>query len=195
MPDGSKFLGIPAFLINPDGTNGILRRQCTTHYKTKPIHDYLRARLQFAPRRRAPMDVQVEMWLGISTDEAMRQKPDQEEWVTKRYPLIDLGFSRGQLTNWFNEHYPNRHLPSSSCIGCPYHSDSMWKHLKEHDQKSFQEAVFIDQALRNVPATKGAIKGDAFLHRSRTPLIDLDFDDITSYENLMLEECDGLCGI
>ena len=195
MPDGSKFLGIPAFLVNPDGTNGILRRQCTTHYKTKPIHDYLRARLQIAPRRRAPMDVQVEMWLGISTDEAMRQKPDQEEWVTKRFPLIELGFSRGQLANWFNEHYPDRHLPSSSCIGCPYHSDSMWKQLKEHDQKSFQEAVFIDQALRNVPATKGAIKGEAFLHRSRKPLIDVDFDHITSYENLMVEECEGLCGI
>ena len=195
MPDGSKFLGIPAFLVNPDGTNGILRRQCTTHYKTKPIHEYLRERLQIAPRRRAPMDVQVEMWLGISTDEAMRQKPDQEEWVTKRFPLIELGFSRGQLANWFNEHYPDRHLPSSSCIGCPYHSDSMWKHLKEHDQKSFQEAVFIDQALRNVPATKGAIKGEAFLHRSRKPLIDVDFDHITSYENLMVEECEGLCGI
>ena len=166
-----------------------------SHYKTKPIHDYLRERLQIAPNRRAPMQVQVEMWLGISTDEAMRQKPDQEEWVNKKYPLIKLGFNRGQLTNWFNEHYPNRHLSSSSCIGCPYHSDSMWKHLKEHDQKSFQEAVFIDQALRNVPTTKGAIKGEAYLHRSRTPLVEVDFDSVTSYENLMLEECDGLCGI
>ena len=195
MPDGSKFLGIPAFLINPDGTKGILRRQCTTHYKTKPIHDYLRERLQIAPRRRAPLDVQVEMWLGISTDEAMRQKPDQEEWVTKRFPLIELGFSRAQLTNWFNEHYPDRHLPSSSCIGCPYHSNSMWKYLKENDVPSFQDAVFIDQALRNVPATKDVIKGEAYLHRSMTPLLDVDFGDVTSYENLMLEECDGLCGI
>ena len=71
----------------------------------------------------------------------------------------------------------------------------MWKHLKEDFPKSFQEAVFIDQALRNVPATKGAIKGDAYLHRSRTPLIDVDFDEVTSSENLMIEECEGLCGI
>ena len=195
MPDGSKFLGIPAFLVNPDSTTGILRRQCTTHYKTKPIHHYLRERLQLAPRRRAPIDVQVEMWLGISTDEAMRQKPDQEEWVTKRYPLIELGFSRGQLSNWFNEQYPDHNLPSSSCIGCPYHSDSMWKHLKENDLKSFQEAVFIDQALRNVPATKGAIKGEAYLHRSRVPLLEVNFDGVNSYDSLMVEECEGLCGI
>lgn len=195
MPDGSKFLGIPAFLVNPDSTTGILRRQCTNHYKTKPIHKYLRERLQIAPGRRAPMDVRVEMWLGISKDEAGRQKPSQEEWVKKRYPLIEKDFTRAHLVNWFNEHYPGRQLPSSSCIGCPYHSDAMWKHLKENDPKSFQEAVFIDQALRNVPATKGAIKGEAYLHRSRIPLLDVDFDGVSSYESLMVEECEGLCGI
>ncbi len=112
-----------------------------------------------------------------------------------RYPLIELGFSRAQLTNWFNERYPGRYLPSSSCIGCPYHSDAMWKQIKESDPRSFQEAAFVDQALRNVPAARGAIKGDSFLHRSRIPLIDVDFDSVTSYQNLMIEECEGLCGI
>ena len=195
MPDGSKFLGIPAFLRNPDGSTGILHRQCTTHYKTKPIHDYLRSRLGLKPGRRAPSHVQVEMWLGISTDEAVRQKPDREEWVTKWYPLIELGFSRAQLLNWFKENYPDRQLPSSSCVGCPYHNDSVWKQLKEGDPKSFQDAVFIDQALRDVPAIKQAVKGAAYLHRSRTPLLAVDFDEVPSYEDLMLEECEGLCGI
>ena len=195
MPDGSKFLGIPAYLTNPDGTSGILRRQCTTHYKTKPIHDYLRKFLKIRPKQRAPIEIQVEMWLGISTDEAIRQKPSREEWVTKRYPLIELGFNRAQLLTWFKEHYPGRNLPSSSCIGCPYHNDSVWKQLKEHHPKSFQEAVFIDQALRNIPATKGAIKGNAYLHKSRIPLVEVDFSQATTYDDLMLEECEGLCGI
>ena len=195
MPDGSRFLGIPAFLQNSDGSTGILIRQCTTHYKTKPIHEYLRTRLGLKPKRRAPIDTQVEMWLGISTDEALRQKPGQEEWVTKRYPLIELGFSRAQLINWFKDNYPDRQLPSSSCIGCPYHSDSVWKQLKQDDPKSFQDAVFIDQALRNVPSTKHTIKGDAYLHRSRIPLIEVNFEDATTYESLMMEECEGLCGI
>ena len=195
MPDGSKFLGIPAFLTNPDGTSGILHRQCTTHYKTKPIHGYLREYLDIQPRRRAPKEVQVEMWLGISTDEAIRQKPDREEWVTKRYPLLDHGINRAQLQMWFKKHYPDRDLPSSSCIGCPYHGDSVWKQLKEKDPKSFQEAIFVDQALRNVPATKGAVKGDAYLHRSRIPLIDVDFSEAETYDDLMQEECEGLCGI
>ena len=55
MPDGSSFLGIPAFLTNPDGTRGILRRQCTTHYKTNPIHEYLKNRVGHpAPREGHP---------------------------------------------------------------------------------------------------------------------------------------------
>ena len=195
MPDGSRFLGIPAFLTNPDGTNGILRRQCTTHYKTNPIHEYLRNRLGIQPKRRAPRDVQVEMWLGISRDEMIRQKPDREEWVTKSYPLVKLGFTRAQLINWFKNNYPDRQLPSSSCIGCPYHTDSVWIEMKQKDPKSFQDAVFIDQALRDVPATKRAVKGEAFLHRSRTPLAEVDFDGVTTYSDLMLEECEGLCGI
>lgn len=195
MPDGSRFLGIPAFLTNSDGTSGILRRQCTTHYKTNPIHEYLRNRLGIQPKRRAPRDVQVEMWLGISRDEMIRQKPDREEWVRKIYPLIRLGFTRAQLINWFKKNYPDRDLPSSSCIGCPYHSDGVWKDMKHWDPKSFQDAVFIDQALRNVPDTKRAVKGQAYLHRSRTPLAEVDFDTVAGYSDLMIEECEGLCGI
>ena len=195
MTDGSKFLGIPAFVINVDGSTGILRRQCTTHYKTNPIQRYLRDKFEVPTGRRVPVGIQVEMWLGISVDEALRQKPDREEWITKSYPLIERGFTRAQLIDWFNRNYPGRVLPTSSCIGCPYHSDALWKHLQENDPKSFQDAVFIDQALRDVPTIRGVVKGEAYLHRSRIPLVDVDFTTTTSYEDLMAEECEGLCGI
>ena len=65
-----------------------------------------------APGRRAPKHVQVEIWMGISADEALRQKHSREEWATNRYPLIELGFSRAQLLNWFTENYPGRYLPT-----------------------------------------------------------------------------------
>ena len=194
-PEGQKFLDIPAFLVNPDGSTSIAARQCTTHYKLHPIHRELRKRLEIPRGRRAPKDTYVEMWLGISADEPLRQKPSREEWITNRFPLIEQEFSRAQLLNWFNENYPERSLPRSSCIGCPYRSDSEWKQLQENDPKSFQDAVFIDQALRDVPAARDAIKGEAYLHRSRTPLSDVDFSNVTSYDNQMLEECEGLCGI
>ena len=194
-PDGLKFLDIPVFLVNPDGSSSVAARQCTSHYKVRPIHRFLREQLGIPRGRRAPKGTQVEMWLGISADEALRQRPSRDEWITNRYPLVELQFSRAQLLNWFKSNYPDRYLPVSSCIGCPYHSNSAWKQLKDNDPASFKDAVFIDQALRNVPTTRGTIKGEAFLHRSRIPLDEVDLSEVTNYDDLMQEECEGLCGI
>lgn len=196
-PDGNNYLGIPAFLQSADGKPGIAARQCTSKYKVKPINRFLRERLGVAPGRRAPKHLQVEIWMGISADETLRQKESREEWATNRYPLIELGFSRAQLLNWFNENYPGRYLPRSSCIGCPFRSDAEWKWLKANDPDAFDEAVFVDKALREVPVVRNAItrKGAAYLHRSRIPLADVDFDDTADYDAFMAEECEGLCGI
>lgn len=194
-PEGRNFLDIPVYVRNPDGGSGVATRQCTRVYKLDPIRAYLRKRLEIQPRRRAPKATQVEMWVGISTDESARVKPSKDEWITNIYPLIENNFTRGQLLKWFNENYPGRYLPTSSCIGCPYHSDAVWKQLKESDPKSFQDAVSVDWSLRNVPTTRGAIKGEAYLHRSRVPLSEVDFSEVTSYDDQMLEECEGLCGI
>ena len=194
-PEGRNFLDIPVYVRNPDGGSGVATRQCTRIYKLDPIRARLRERLEIQPRRRAPKSTQVEMWVGISADESARVKPSKDEWITNRYPLIENNFTRAQLLNWFNENYPGRYLPTSSCIGCPYHSDAVWKQLKESDPKSFQDAVSVDWSLRNVPTTRGAIKGEAYLHRSRTPLSEVDFSGVASYDDQMLEECEGLCGI
>ena len=98
-PEGQKFLDVPVFLVNPDGSLGIAARQCTAHYKLRPIHQYLRQMLGLQPGRRAPKGIQVAMMLGISIDEAARQKPSREEWITNEYPLIKEGLSRAQLSN------------------------------------------------------------------------------------------------
>ena len=196
-PRGKPYLTIPAFLVNPDGSSALARRQCTSEYKIKPIHDYLRQRLGLQYGRRAPMNVFAEVWMGISADEAVRAKPSREEWIESKFPLVELGLSRAQLFNWFNEHYPDRYLPRSSCIGCPYHTNAEWKWLRDHDPKSFQDAVAVDHALRNNPIVKNSIskKGDAYLHRLRRPLADIDLSSAPDYDSVMLDECEGVCGI
>ena len=194
-PDGHKFLGIPVFTINNDGSKGRLIRQCTSNYKVEPIQAYLREYLGLQQGRRAPKQVGVEMWLGISVDEAMRQKPSKQEWITNRYPLVEKEFSRAQLIRWFEQRYPSRKLPKSACIGCPFHSDASWKDMKENDPESFAEAVHIDWILRNSPRTRGAVQAEAYLHSSRKPLEQVDFSEVTGYAHLMGEECEGLCGI
>ena len=193
-----KYLGIPAWLTNTDGSKGVAARQCTTNYKIWPINRFLRQRLGIQPGQRAPKDVEVEIWMGISADEVYRQKDSREEWARNRYPLIDLGLSRAQLQAWFKENYPKRYLPRSACIGCPYKSDSEWKWLQTNDPVSFRDAVFVDQALRSVPIVRDAITkngAQAYLHKSRTPLMDVDFDSTEDYDDLMAAECEGVCRV
>ena len=197
-PEGRKFLDLPVHVIKPDGKNYVGTRQCTKQYKLKPIYRYLRDEHLKAPRGKAIRDAEVLMWLGISRDEAGRQKPSREPWVKNVYPLLDRDYSREQLAGWFKSRYPERHLPKSACIGCPYHSDAAWLKMKQEDPESWKDAVKIDWALRNVPQAKGSIEGEAYLHRSRQALDEVDFSKEKQkreqYEG-MPEECEGMCGI
>lgn len=194
-PDGNKFLDMPVFLVNGDGTNAVAARQCTNHYKITPIHRKLREILKLEPGRRAPKDVQVEMWMGISMDEAHRMKPSRDEWITNRFPLIEIGLTRAQLYDWFAKRYPGRDLPRSACVGCPYHTNMEWKWLKENDPKSFQDAAFIDRAIREIPAISGTLRGRGYLHRERLDLDSIDFAAVQDYDDFMASECEGMCGV
>lgn len=193
--DGVKFLDVPVFLVNADGTKSVAARQCTTHYKITPIHKEIRKRLKVPAGKRVPKDVQVEMWLGISADESIRMKPSRDEWIDNRYPLIEMNMTRAGIYKWFEDHYPGRHLPRSACVGCPYHDDMEWKWIKENEPESFKDAVRVDWSLRNVPATRGSLRGEAYLHKSRTPLGDVDFSRTRDYDDYMATECEGLCGV
>ena len=196
MPDKSKFIGIPIFLTKDDGEFGLMRRQCTTQYKLKPIHQELRKTLGLQARQLVPKHSKIEMWVGISVDEIGRVKPSQERWIDKKFPLIDLGLSRAQLYKWFQDHYPDRTLPKSACIGCPYHSDAIWKDMKENDPDAFMEAVDIDIDLRSNPNITPLIpNAQGYLHVSRKPLALVDFTGTRGYQDQMNEECEGLCGI
>ncbi len=194
-PAGDKFLDMPVFLINKDGSRSVAARQCTNHYKIRPIHRELRNMLNLEPGKRAPKNMQVEMWMGISADEAHRMKPSRNEWITNRFPLIEMEISRAQLYEWFAERYPGQSLPRSACVGCPYHTDMEWKWIKENDPDSFNDAVFIDKAIRDVPHIRGTLHGEGYLHKDRKPLDTVDFSDTEDYEDFMASECEGLCGV
>lgn len=194
-PDGNKFLDMPVFLVNADGTKSVAARQCTNHYKITPIHKKLREILKLEPGRRAPKDVQVEMWMGISADESHRVKPSRDEWITNRYPLIEMDLTRAQLYDWFARRYPGRVLPRSACVGCPYHTNMEWKWLKENDPESFNDAVFVDRAMREIPQVRGTLRGTGYLHNERRSLDSVDFDAVQDYDDFMASECEGLCGV
>lgn len=199
---GHSFVDIPFYTKNPDGTKGVLWRQCTNHYKIQPIHRRIRLLAGGIPKKPFPADVDVEMWLGISTDEIARMKPSREWWIKHRWPLIDIGFSRNDCLKWFNKEYPGRLLPRSACVICPYHSNQSWLDMKHNDPDSYAAAVEFDQWLRKSTRNpiRKIVEGIPYVHSSRRPLTSV----IATMErsgvqettlDRFTEECEGLCGV
>jgi|TARA_R100000963_G_C4636811_1_gene100801 hypothetical protein len=195
---GHSFASIPFFLVNKDGSKGMARRQCTSEYKLKPIRKKIRELVGLRPRQRTPKDLMVEMWIGISKDEIMRVKENTDSWVTNRWPLIEENMTRQDCLNWFNENYPDKNLVKSACVGCPFHNDDEWRHLKYNSPEEFAEACHIDEILRD---GEGRFKGKRFLHSQRIPLKEVDLSTAEElgqqdlFKDLMQNECEGMCGV
>lgn len=171
---------------------GMIRRQCTTDYKIVPIRRKVRE-LAGLTRKRSPGHAVVEQWIGISCDEIVRAKPSFEAWQIKRFPLIERRMSRRDCLAWLRRHgYPEP--PKSSCVGCPFHDNARWRHMRDHDPIAWADAVDIDYALRT--GLRG-IRGEVYLHRSCVPLDAADLSTAADRGQLDLwpNECEGMCGV
>ena len=195
---GHQFASIPFFLINKDGSDGMARRQCTSEYKLKPIRKKVREMAGLKPGQRTPKGLMVEMWVGISRDEIMRVKENPDSWVTNRWPLLENDLTRRDCLGWFEKNYPERPLAKSACIGCPFHSDHEWRHIRDSAPEEFEEACAIDDQLRE---REGRFRGARFLHAKRIPLREVDFSTAKErgqgelFNELMQNECEGMCGV
>lgn len=194
---GQPFISIPLYSRSLDGKASVVRRQCTREYKITPIEQELRQLLGVGYRKQVPRDITVEMWIGISLDEApQRMKDSRLRWLSHAWPLVDLRMTRTDCHEWFAERFPERALPRSACIGCPYHTNAEWREMRDSDPASWADAVFMDQYLRE---SSRAVRfdGNLFLHNSRTPLDEVDFSPQNDprQPTLFDEECEGMCGI
>jgi hypothetical protein len=185
--EGRRSASLPLFTRGADGRAAMARRQCTYEYKIAPVRRLLRQR-GFGPARA------VEQWIGISREEAPeRMKDSGVKWLSSRWPLVELEMSRRDCEGWLSEHgYPVP--PKSSCIGCPFHGDAHWREMKLGRPEAFADAVDFDRRTRQMPG----MRGETFLHRSLTPLGEVDFRSAEDRGQLALEfnlECEGMCGI
>ena len=188
---GGRFAAIPWFTINPDGSTGMGRRQCTSEHKLVPLRREMRRLAGYEKGARISKGT-VTALIGISLDEAIRMKPSTDKWITNEWPLIDLGMTRDDCLRWMESHgYPKP--KKSSCIGCPYHSDDEWRSLKA-DPDAWADALKVDEIIR-LP-TRG-MRVHQFMHKDRIPLKDVDL--LTPRErgqqDLFGNECEGMCGV
>lgn len=171
---------IPAFTVSRKG-KGQLRRQCTFDWKIAPIRRQLQA-----IRHKEP----VELWLGISTDEALRMKPSDVKYITNRWPLIELGMSRKDCGVWLENH--GLEIPSrSACVFCPYHDTQEWRDL-QNSPDDFQKAIRVDEVIRDLRPPY-----PLYVHPARVPLDQVDLRTETEKGQMSLwdDECEGLCGV
>jgi hypothetical protein len=181
---------IPAFIKNPDGSCGLLQRQCTYDYKIVPL---TRTAVQIMKDTGASGVVQ---WIGISLDEVHRMKPSRDKRITNRWPLVDKKMHRWSCLNWMRANwYPQP--PRSACVYCPYHSDTEWRRLRDEEPKEFAKAVQFDRDYRRIKMETNNMHGLPYLHRSLVPLDQVDFStDVERGQGLLWgNECEGLCGV
>ena len=187
-----RFAAPPFFTTNDSGGISLLRRQCTREYKIEPIQKKLRELAGYKPRQRIPPGT-VEQWLGISWDEMQRMKASGNKWCVNRWPLIERSMTRLHCLEWMRDRQYNELPSKSACTFCPYHDDAAWLQMKTTDPASFEEAVMIDEAVRD-GFNKTTQK--LYVHRSGIPLAEVDFSDQSGQEGFsFMDECDGMCGI
>jgi hypothetical protein len=175
-----RYAALPFYLRNPDGTDGMGRRQCTSEYKLAPIKRKLRELLGAkAPHyRRVPKGRIAEQWVGFSTDEFQRANKVKDnqgvQYLTTTYPLLDLGWSRLDRAGWGN-------TVKSACIGCPYHGNRAWRDLRDNHPDEWADAIAFDEQIRADTHTRNLL-GTPYLHRSRLPLSIAPIDHVTRTE-------------
>jgi hypothetical protein len=123
--------------------------------------------------------------VGISTDEFHRAKDADVRYMRNRHPLIDLGWSRSDCLRYLTS-LGLADTPKSSCLGCPFHGNAQWRHIRDTSPEEWQDVVEFDAAIRagNARANAGGnrLLGQAFLHRSRVPLSEAPIDHVTAAE-------------
>ena len=182
--DGNPYNSIPLFT-----EKGITRRQCTGDYKIKPVRKKTRSLLNLAPKERKK-GVYAEHWIGISRDEIQRVKDSDVRYIRNRWPLLEKQMERRHCLEWFAEHYPDRTLARSACLGCPYNSNTRWRELKINSPEDFADVVDFDAKVRKLADM------DFYVHKSCKPIDEVDFRNLEDMGQLsFLDECDGMCGV
>lgn len=183
---GQRFAAVPWHMKMPNGEATMGRRQCTSEYKLRPIQ---RKCVALTGGRRKGS---VEMWVGISTDEAQRMKESRVKYIKNRWPLYDARMNRNDCMKWLERNY-GREAPKSSCIGCPFHNNRQWRDLRDNHPDEWADAILVDGAIRN----QSGFRGEQYMHRSLKPLAEVDLSTAEDHGqlNFFNEECEGMCGV
>jgi len=191
LASGKKInnVGVPFWTLSESLSKGMARRTCTVEYKIKPLVKKMRELLGYKKGQKVQKGTIVDQLFGISLDEIYRVKPSHYHYIKHQYPLIDLRYKRHDCINWLKKN--NFELPTrSACTFCPFHSNHEWKEIKKNN-KEWQEVIELDEKIRRIPS----LRDNAYLHKDRKPIKEIDFYKKDNQLDLFNNECEGMCGV
>jgi hypothetical protein len=192
---GGRFAAIPWHTVNPDGSIGLGRRQCSSEYKLEPIMRGIRRLLGKGMHDRIPPG-SVNVLIGISLDEAHRMKPARQAYMVNRWPLVEQEVTREDCLDWLEANgYPRP--PKSACIGCPFHGrhNDYWREMRDHRPDEWADAVEADRELRSGAYVVSGLRATCYMHPDRVPLDQVELGAGDRHLDGFGNECEGLCGV
>jgi hypothetical protein len=79
----------------------------------------------------------------------------------------------------------------SACLGCPYHSNTEWRAIRENVEE-WADVIDFDERIRN----RGGHRGTLYVHRTCKPLAEVDLSTAEERGQLnWINECEGICGV
>jgi len=197
-----RFASMPLYMKKQDGTKGMVRRQCTNEYKIQPLLKLQRQLVGLEKGSRSKEHLATTI-IGISWDETQRMRDAAFSWLRNEYPLVDKKITRQMCLDWCAEKGLDL-PPRSACIGCPFKTNHEWRLLRDTMPEEWTDAVSFDKELRSKLKADGRFYGTAYLHKSATPLDEVDLrtlkeqgqyglfdDDDQTFD----QECQGMCGV
>lgn len=176
----------PFYTLSENGKVGMLNRQCTSDYKTKPIAKLINRKLERGQHYRT--------LIGISFDERQRMRISTNKRRENYYPLVDNFIRRLDSINYLNE-MGIKPAQRSSCFFCPFHSNRYWQWLKDYHPLEFERAVQFERVVQSRQSDYNRVQ--IFLHKSCKPLDQVQFSDPDQLNMFpeLIDECAGECGI
>ena len=107
---GVGWASMPLRTLAPDGSKGMIKRQCTKEYKIEPIEAFIKTEvLGLSKTQHYPKSVVVQQWFGISADETRRMSfPRRRASVRVGIDLLNSPVHETQMTpiRWKEHAYP-----------------------------------------------------------------------------------------
>ena len=168
-----RFASMPLWYRSPTGHDTTARRQCVSRYKTGPVKAKIRELLGYPPPARVPRGIHADLAVGLAADEIGRAREPDVQYLEFSYPLSVLGWTTADCVRYLISRGMSDALPSA-CLGCPYHGNRWWRHMRDHEPKRWADAVAFDHAIRDGHPRANVhgqhLHGRYYLHMSRQPL-------------------------